>query len=190
MPRLDHFSLVAPIYDRVIKAKDLTALASLARLEGHERVLDAGGGTGRIGFGLKGRAGQMVVADPSLAMLSFARGKNGLAPVACLAEALPFPPASFDRVIMVDAFHHVSSQTKTLLEFCRVLKAGGLLVIEEPDIRQVLVKIVALAERLLLMRSRFRNASWMAEHLSSHGVQTSIHRDGHTIWVVAQKGPA
>jgi hypothetical protein len=37
----------------------------------------------------------------------------------------------------------------------RVLHPGGRLVIEEPDIRLWGVKLASLAERLLLMRSRF-----------------------------------
>ena len=37
----------------------------------------------------------------------------------------------------------------------RVLKPGGLLVIEEPDIRTFGVKLIAIAEKLLLMRSHF-----------------------------------
>jgi demethylmenaquinone methyltransferase/2-methoxy-6-polyprenyl-1,4-benzoquinol methylase len=182
--------LIAPIYDRVIRAKDLTALVSLSRLEGSERVLDAGGGTGRIALGLLGSAGQVVVADPSLAMLSHARSRNGLIPAACQAEALPFAHDAFDRIIMVDAFHHVEEQSVTLAEFWRVLRPGGLMVIEEPNIRRLAVKLVAMAERLALMRSRFRDPTWLADRLFSYGARTSIHEDGHTVWVVAEKSAA
>jgi len=187
MRRPDHFDLLAPIYDRVIKSKELTALALLVRLSGDGRLLDAGGGTGRIGFGLKDQAGQVVVADSSLPMLAQARDKGGLISVACLAESLPFPAGSFDRIIMVDAFHHLHNQSRSLLEMWRVLKAGGVLVIEEPDIRRLVVKMVAMAERLALMRSRFRDPTWIAGRLSSPGAQVSIHQEGYTVWVVAEK---
>ena len=69
----------------------------------------------------------------------------------------------------------------------RVLKAGGVLVIEEPNIRRLLVRVVAMAERLALMRSRFRDPTWIAGRLSSIGAQVSIHQEGYTVWVVAEK---
>jgi len=45
---------------------------------------------------------------------------------------------SFDRVLMVDALHHVVNQAETICELYRVLKPGGRLVIEEPDLRNLL----------------------------------------------------
>ena len=56
---------------------------------------------------------------------------------------------------MVDALHHVIHQGQTAREMYRVLKPGGRIVIEEPDIRKFGVKLIAVAEKLLLMRSHF-----------------------------------
>jgi ubiquinone/menaquinone biosynthesis C-methylase UbiE len=56
---------------------------------------------------------------------------------------------------MVDAMHHVIHHGQTAAEMLRVLKPEGILVIEEPDIRTFGVNLIALAEKLLLMRSHF-----------------------------------
>jgi demethylmenaquinone methyltransferase/2-methoxy-6-polyprenyl-1,4-benzoquinol methylase len=55
----------------------------------------------------------------------------------------------------VDALHHVMDQAETIRELYRVLKVGGRLVVEEPDVRKFMVKLIAIGEKLALMRSHF-----------------------------------
>ena len=66
-----------------------------------------------------------------------------------------FKDKSFDRVIMVDALHHVKDYRITIHELWRVLMPGGRIVIEEPDIQTFPVKLMALVEKIALMRSHF-----------------------------------
>lgn len=47
--------------------------------------------------------------------------------------SLPFGDECFDKVIMVDAIHHLESRQKTMDEVTRVLRRGGLLLIFEPN---------------------------------------------------------
>ena len=47
---------------------------------------------------------------------------------------------------MVDALHHVADQEATIRELWRLLKPGGRIIIEEPDIRRFEVKLLALIE--------------------------------------------
>ena len=49
MPIIDHFGVIAPIYDRLIFPKVNEQLISLLDLSGDEYLLDMGGGTGRVG---------------------------------------------------------------------------------------------------------------------------------------------
>jgi demethylmenaquinone methyltransferase/2-methoxy-6-polyprenyl-1,4-benzoquinol methylase len=187
MSRFNHFDILAPLYDRLIRMPALDQLQHMADLPVAGRLLDAGGGTGRIATGLLGQAEQIVIADSSLKMLGEARSKNGLDPVGSETEALPFCQGCFERVVVVDAYHHLADQERSMKEFWRVLSPGGRLVIEEPDIHRLPVKLVALAEKLALFRSHFISAEKIAIRLNQLGAQTQVHRDGHTAWVVAEK---
>jgi ubiquinone/menaquinone biosynthesis C-methylase UbiE len=189
--RFDHFDFLAPLYDRVIRLPEDTRLAEMVGLPIAGRLLDAGGGTGRIAQRFVDQAGLVVVADTSVKMLRQASSKEHLCcMVGGATERLPFPEASFERVIVVDAFHHLADQERSLGEFWRVLMPGGRLVIEEPDIRHFGVKLVALAEKLTLMRSHFVPAEEIAALLSNLGASTTIHREGYNVWAVGHKATA
>ena len=186
MPWLDHFGLLAPLYDRVIKPPDPTRLAELAGLPVRGRLLDAGGGTGRIARLLAGQARQIVVADESWKMLSHVPHGAAVLLTASHIERLPFPGGAFERVIMVDVFHHLQDQERSLAELVRVCVLGGHVVIEEPDITRLAVWPIALFERVALMRSHFRRAEEIATALRALGAIVSIHRQDATVWVVAE----
>ncbi len=181
----DHFGFIAPIYHRVGTYSNLDAMISYADLPTTGRLLDVGGGTGRVANALSPFAKQIALADPSRGMLHYSASVPDIQPAEAISEHLPFPDESFDRVIMVDALHHVFSQAETAQEMWRVLKPGGRIVIEEPDIRGFGVKLIAIAEKLLLMRSHFL-APEKIEKLFS-GAETQIHSRDGTAWIIIQK---
>jgi ubiquinone/menaquinone biosynthesis C-methylase UbiE len=181
----DHFDLIAPVFSRV-SYSSLETMLTQANLPTSGRVLDAGGGTGRVAGAIREYAGEVVVADPSLGMLRQAdRTRFGLA--CSNSEALPFPNDSFERVIMVDALHHVIHQGQTAREMYRVLKPGGRIVIEEPDIRKFGIKLIAIGEKLLLMRSHFLSPQKIVDLFSFDSTKASIHATEGNAWVVIQK---
>jgi demethylmenaquinone methyltransferase/2-methoxy-6-polyprenyl-1,4-benzoquinol methylase len=151
--RPDLFDRVSHRYDRLFPYGGPERLLPGLQMEPGLRLLDIGGGTGRVAETLSSQA-QVLVCDPSPGMLREARGK-GLRACAGLAERLPFADGAFDRLLVVDAFHHFYDQPRAVAELLRVLRPDGRLVMEEQDIRLRGIKWVALAERLLLMRSRF-----------------------------------
>ncbi len=188
MPIFDHFDFLAPLYEKFIQPKDPEEICTLAGLPVPGALLDAGGGTGRISQFLTGMAGDIVVADLSCKMLLEASRKDGLRPVCSHIEKLPFPDASFERIIMVDALHHVCSQRDTAAELWRVLKPGGRMVIEEPDVRRWSVKLLALAEKLALMRSHFYSPPRIARLFQPYPqARTRIEADQFNAWVVIEK---
>jgi ubiquinone/menaquinone biosynthesis C-methylase UbiE len=181
----DHFDLIAPIFSRV-GYSSLEMMLAQADLPTSCRVLDVGGGTGRVATAIREHAGEVIVADSSLGMLRQAdQTQLGLA--CSNSESLPFPDDTFERIIMVDALHHVIHQGQTAREMYRVLKPGGRIVIEEPDIRKFGVKMIAVAEKLLLMRSHFLSPEKIVDLFSFDSVKDSIHAAEGDAWVVIEK---
>jgi len=72
-------------------------------------------------------------------------------------------------------------------ELLRVLAPGGRLVIEEPDIRDFAVKLVALGERLAMMTSHFRRAEEIVTMFTTPATSVGVHTGAHTYWVVIDK---
>jgi demethylmenaquinone methyltransferase/2-methoxy-6-polyprenyl-1,4-benzoquinol methylase len=87
---------------------------------------------------------------------------------------------------MVDALHHVVHQGETVRELFRVIKPGGRLVIEEPDLRTFAVKLIAVAEKLALMRSHFLSPPQIAALLPSDA-KVKVESEKNTAWVIAEK---
>ena len=208
MPAFDHFAVIAPLYARVPYSKT-EVMREAASLPVRGCLLDVGGGTGRVASAIGNLVDEIIIADISFGMLKEAPlsvtspfGDDAtplttstltplsasLRPVCGGSESLPFADNSFERVIMVDALHHVIDQAHTAREMFRVLKPGGLLVIEEPDIRTFGVKLIAIAEKLLLMRSHFLAPDQIVKLFASLRVgKSSIKIADGTVWVIIEK---
>jgi ubiquinone/menaquinone biosynthesis C-methylase UbiE len=110
-----------------------------ARLREHDRILDAGTGTG-IGAAAAMSSGREVVGvDAAAGMLAIARRE---VPGARFVEAdyskLPFPSGSFDVVMSVHALHFAVDPVAVLAEWRRVTTAGGRLSLSVPGPRTAL----------------------------------------------------
>jgi ubiquinone/menaquinone biosynthesis C-methylase UbiE len=181
----NHFNFLAPFYDQVIPFSRLEKMLRVLDLPHAGSLLDAGGGTGRVASALRSHLGSIIVADVSWGMLSQARQKD-LIVTSTETERLPFSDDIFDRVLMVDALHHVVNQSETICELYRVLKPGGRLVIEEPDLRTFAVKMIAVAEKLALMRSHFLTPPQIARLLPSTA-RIKIESEENTAWIIVEK---
>jgi len=179
----DHFDVIAPIFAHT-SYSSLELMRKLAGLPVKGRLLDVGGGTGRVASGLRADVDKIVIADVSMGMLKQSASLPGLQAVLGYSEALPFPDASFERVIMVDALHHVISHAESAREMLRVLKPGGRIVIQEPDIQTFGVKLIAIAEKLLLMRSHFLSADSIAALFPN--ARTNIVLEDSSAWVIVE----
>ena len=187
MPGIDHFGILAPFYDRLFHPAAPNKLIALAGLPAYGRLLDAGGGTGRIAEQLTSCIGQIIVADQSFKMLRQASIKQHLQPVNSNTAAFPFPKECFARIIVVDAWHHLDGQAAAAGELLRVLERGGRILIQEPDIRQRLGKLVAMVEYALGMHSRFMAADQIAALFSSESTRQQVIMDGAIAYVVIDK---
>jgi len=187
MPAFDHFDFLAPHYENYIHPKDPRKMWDLLDLPTSGAMLDAGGGTGRVAQFMSSKAYPVVVADLSFRMLAEAHRKDGLCPVCSPSETLPFADESFVRIIMVDALHHVCDQRRTARELWRVLQPGGILIIEEPDVRRFRVKLIALGEKLALMRSHFMSAERIAALFDDEDAHVHVETGDFEVYVVVGK---
>jgi demethylmenaquinone methyltransferase/2-methoxy-6-polyprenyl-1,4-benzoquinol methylase len=182
----NHFNLIADFYDRAGPFRISKQLFELLSLSPDQRLLDAGGGTGRISAVLLSMVKSVYIADPSLGM-NHRSADKGFPTVCAQAEFLPFSSGRFDRVIMVDALHHVLDQRKTAYELFRVLVPGGRIVIVEPNIHQFIVKVIAIGEKALLMRSHFLTGVNIAGLFTDPEAKTSIYYEGLNVISIAEK---
>jgi len=110
-----------------------------------DRVLDMGCGGGRHAFALFKRGADVVALDYShkdlvevRTMLGAIRvegeapGKAQAWTVQGTAYGLPFPDATFDRIIAAEVLEHLPADTDAMAELFRVLKPGGLIAVTVP----------------------------------------------------------
>ena len=129
------WNALAPIYDQIIGRplnNDIAVIKQVINWKKSDVVLDLGGGTGRVAQQLQPLVGKIIVADPAEKMLARAKRK-GLQTQLLSSVTLPFPDQTFDVVTMIETFHHFKQQAGSLKECNRVLKLGGVLLIEEPN---------------------------------------------------------
>ena len=134
-------STPAEIYDRLfvpaLFARWGPVLADAARLSAGDRVLDVACGTGAATLAAVARVGptgSVTGLDPNPDMLAVARGKG--APVDWrdgVAEALPFPDASFDAVVSQFGMMFFTDAAGAVGEMLRVLRPGGRLAVAVCD---------------------------------------------------------
>ncbi|HEU4882869.1 MAG TPA: methyltransferase domain-containing protein [Longimicrobium sp.] len=127
-----------PFYDLMAKLMGADAARAVfveqMACRAGERVLEIGCGTGSLLLLVKKTqpGAEAVGLDPDPNALAIARRKAARANIAVqldqgFADDLPYPDASFDRVLSSFMFHHLSHEVKekTLREARRVLKPGG-----------------------------------------------------------------
>ena len=127
-----------PLYDPLqrwlFREGFMRALVDDANIGPDQRVLDIGCGTGTLIILVQRLHPQAEVVglDPDPKALAIAKQKSEEAGVAVhfdrgFADELPYPPASFDRVLSSFMFHHLTRDEKlgTLRDASRVLRPGG-----------------------------------------------------------------
>jgi 2-polyprenyl-3-methyl-5-hydroxy-6-metoxy-1,4-benzoquinol methylase len=81
---------------------------------------------------------QPVGLEVSSFASQYAQENFGLEVFTGTLEEAPWPDASFDVITMLDVIEHLADPSSALLQTRRLLKAGGIVVIETPNARSIL----------------------------------------------------
>jgi SAM-dependent methyltransferase len=107
-------------------------------LEPGDRVLDLGCGGGRHAFEAARRGAIVTAADLDLGELKQVRDVVAADPSVYVtttnadALQLPFPDASFDRIIASEVMEHIPDDAAAAKELARVLRPGGTMAVTVP----------------------------------------------------------
>jgi len=185
----DDFRLVARIYDRVIKPRqDISWRKIICELDSSSLLLDVGGGTGRIADLMEKCFERIVIYDVSLPMIRESKNKNARIFGICgEIENLGLKKNYFDAIIMVDTLHHVENHQKAILSILNALKPGGIFILEEPDIRKFPVKLIAVMEKLLLMRSHFLKPEVVSNWIDMKKFTVNLIEEDNNYYFIIKK---
>ncbi|MFZ5595821.1 MAG: class I SAM-dependent methyltransferase [Bacillota bacterium] len=179
------FDHMAPQWDAMIPqvpSEKISELIAAADVEG-KIVLDVGAGTGAlVEAGLAAGPGQWIACDLSLEMLKILEAKfkgnvDGAASSAggrlsllhADVHSLPLEPASVDRVICHHVFPHFKYPKIALNQLFRVMRPGGLLIINHFSGREFINRVHSSSPQAVLHKDLLVPAEEAAEWLREVG---------------------
>ena len=184
------FDLIAPLYDffHFGKEKTIRNIKTLGDFSLSDKIVDVGGGTGRIAENLVPHIRAVFVVDKSIKMIEQCRKKRDLTCVIGDVEHLPFPDNYFDKIIVVDAFHHFQDQRQAIKEMCRVLKTTGAIIIEEFNPKRLGGRLIVILEKILKLSSTFYTPEEFKSLFEQNDLRVVLHESTQKeYYLVARK---
>ena len=157
------------------------------RLIAGKTILDAACGEGYGSNILAETAKQVTGLDidsESIEHASLRYKKNNLRFVQGSCADLPFEDGSFDMVISFETLEHLEQQQEMLVEFSRVLKKDGILIISTPDKKhysdatgfknEFHVKELYKEEFKQLLNSHWQHQTWYSQAMAFSSIMEKI----------------
>jgi len=120
----------------VLKQAKLSAIVSMLGATDGLRCLDLGSDNGVVSLLLRRRGGRWSSADLTDEAVGAIRELVGDEVVKLDdGRPLPFPDATFDRVVVVDMLEHVTDDRAFVAELARVTRTGGMLIVNTPHLK-------------------------------------------------------
>ncbi|MBZ0293479.1 MAG: class I SAM-dependent methyltransferase [Anaerolineae bacterium] len=138
-------SLLRLFQKSVLKQRKYDAIVSMLGPTDGLHCLDIGADNGVVSYLLRQRGGVWKSADLSEETVQVIRLMVGDEVYQIDGRSLPFESESLDRVVIVDLLEHVHTDREFIEDVYRVLKPGGVLVINVPHIKHSLLRKLRLA---------------------------------------------
>lgn len=128
----------SPLADQLIDGRThaMRVLDELAALVAPGRILDVGCGTGDFLVAARARGWDVAGVEVSPDAAAVTRRRDLAVSVGTLHEAA-LPDAAFDCVVLLDVIEHLTDPLAELREIRRVLRPGGVVVVETPNWRSL-----------------------------------------------------
>lgn len=155
---------------------DMAVLTRLAEPSGRD-VLDVGCGGGELARAMAAEGARVTgleISEQQLASARAAGDGSGVSYVVGFAQDLPLEDASVDVVVLMRSLHHVapSELERSLQEFRRVLRPGGLVYVAEPMMEGDFFELTNIVDDEREVRTAAQLALARAERAGLDRVQT------------------
>jgi len=185
------FDIVAPIYEKLHFGgkKTFDKIKSIVIFEPLDKVIDLGGGSGRIAKFLANKVQQVTVVDASGGMIRQCLQRHPeLSCVNAEAQNLPFADDSINKIIIIDAFHHFQNQKQVIKEMERILANNGKVVIEEFNPIKMFGKLIVIIEKMFCLGSHFHPPTSLINLFSINEFKVrTINENKSTYYLIAEK---
>jgi len=125
----------------------LRAVNALAPKRG--RLLEIGSYCGIFLDRIRASGWQVTGLEPDRGVADYSRAKYGLEIVDGVLPQLSLADQSFEAVVMLHVIEHMPDPAENLREIHRLLKLGGVLVVETPRFDSLMFKLLGRRERSL-----------------------------------------
>jgi SAM-dependent methyltransferase len=150
----------------------LSTLNNLAPRRG--KLLEVGSFLGHFANEIRASGWDITCLEPYVGAVKYSREKYGLNVIEGILPQPTVPDASFDAVIMLHVIEHMPDPGANLAELRRLLKPGGMLVLETPRFDSLMFKILGRRERNLSITNGhiyFFTVPTLKKLLAKHGFE-------------------
>ncbi len=139
-------------------------LATIERFVPKGNILDFGAGPGLFLEAARERGWRPYGLEPLVGFAIFARGNFGLPVVNDLLRDGVFPEGRFDAITAIQVLEHVTDPLSELSKLRRLLRSGGVLAVEVPNVASPWVRLLGAKHR-----------HFVEDHLNFFGPRTLRH---------------
>jgi len=146
------------------------------------KLLEVGSYLGLFLERIRADGWQVVGLEPYRPAANYARAQYGLEIVEGVLPNQALPEAHFDAVMMLHVIEHMPDPSQNLRELRRVLKPGGVIVVETPRFNSLSFKILGRRERSI------QNCSGHIYFFTEDTLRRILERNGLKVFCIERVG--